>query len=397
MSREFPARRRLHADPMPLVGLVMNLATRHFREVMRGVMDYVREHQRWRFVVNLAPDRQAFARSANLDGLIAQFLEPGDFEQIAHGPVRAVNVAGSMPDTPALPTVRLDDAAIGRLAAEHFLQAGFSHGAYYRLAGRRTEMARCQNFTEAMAAAGATCHVFDRRGPGNGGQPQSADEWGCTQDWVRDLPKPIAMFITNDFEGRVISQCCLELGIAVPEEVALLAVDNDDLLTEVATPPLSSIETGARRVGFEAARVLDAMFRGDAPPEAPIEVPPVRIVVRQSSDVLAIEDPLIAQAVRFIRHHACEPCNVGDLLRAVPISRRQLELRFKKYLGRTPHAEMVRVRLSEARRLLAETDLPIEAVAERSGFGFIQNLAKAMREADGQTPAAYRRQTRNPR
>ncbi|MCC5830221.1 MAG: DNA-binding transcriptional regulator [Phycisphaeraceae bacterium] len=376
---------------LPLIGLAVGTAARHFREVARGVMDYARQHTAWRFIF-LIEDRPVEGTGPRgIDGLIAGFTTPEEYHHPDRATVPTINVSGSLPDVSGLPTVRLDDQALGRMAATHFLEQGFRQAAFYRRGPGRTDIQRCLGFTRTMEAAGVKSEVFDVTAAGSGRLP---DEWALFQKWIQDLPKPIALFARNDYEGRLVNQCCFELGIGVPEEVAVIGVDNDDLFTEIAHPPLSSIETGARRIGYEAASILDRMLAGEPPPEVPIEFPPLHLVSRQSSDVLAIEDLIVARAMRYIAEHACQGWNVGDVLRHVPLSRRQLELRFRRQLGRTPHAEIIRVRLNTARRLLAETDLSVDAIAQRCGFGYAQNLSKAMRQADGQSPAAWRSRLR---
>ena len=207
--------------------------------------------------------------------------------------------------------------------------------------------------------------------------------------WIRSLPKPVGLLACNDIRGHQILAACRKAGAPVPEEVAVVGVDNYELLCELATPPLSSIEQNTRAIGTRAASILDGMMEGEAPP-GDERIEPGRIITRQSSDVLAIEDADLVQALRFIREHAAQGISVADVLHEVPISRRELERRFKNILGRTPNQEIQRFRFQYVRRLLADTDLPIHVVATKAGFQYVEHMSTAFKRAIGRTPHEYR-------
>jgi LacI family transcriptional regulator len=187
-----------------------------------------------------------------------------------------------------------------------------------------------------------------------------------------------------------VLDACRGAGLAIPDEVAVLGVDNDELLCELAAPPLSSVMPNTLRTGYEAAALLDRMMRGEAVRPVAHLIPPVGVVARQSTDVLALDDRAVAQAVRFIREHACEGINVGDVLRGVPLSRRVLEQRFRRLLGRTPREEILQVRLARVKQLLTETDLTLYRVAERTGFEHVEYLSVVFKRETGRTPRQFR-------
>ncbi len=187
-------------------------------------------------------------------------------------------------------------------------------------------------------------------------------------------------------------EVCQQLGIAVPDELAVLGVDNDELLCDLADPPLSSIAVDPEQIGYEAATLLDRMMAGESVPAVEVAVGPIGVVTRQSTDVLAIDDRVISEAVRFIREHACHGINVEDVLAAIPLSRRVFEARFQKYFEITPHEAIVRARLQRARQLLIETDLPLEIVAERAGFHYSEYLSKLFHDRFGIPPGRFRAQ-----
>jgi LacI family transcriptional regulator len=209
--------------------------------------------------------------------------------------------------------------------------------------------------------------------------------------WLASLPKPVAVFAANDLWGFELVQAARELRLHVPDDVALLGVDNEELLCEIAHPPLSSIRMGAEQIGHAAVSLLERLLLRQRIPKDIARVPPLEVVTRQSSDVLAVEDPDVAAALRHIRQHALRGLNVKELLNEVPLNRRTLERRFVSVLGHTPLEEIRRIRIERAKVLL-QTDLPMYEVASRSGFGTAEYLATSLRQATGSTPTAYRRQ-----
>jgi LacI family transcriptional regulator len=193
-----------------------------------------------------------------------------------------------------------------------------------------------------------------------------------------------------DYRGQQVLDACLRLAIAVPDEVAVIGVDNDELLCELSHPPMSSVIPNTHRTGYEAADLLDRMMNGHRAPSETYLIAPLGITTRQSTDVLAIEDRNVARAVAYIRSHACKRIAVDDVLRAVPQARRLLERRFKKLLGRTPHEEILRVQLDRVKALLAQTDLPLSEIAERCGFTHVEYLSVVFRKKAGLPPSQYR-------
>jgi LacI family transcriptional regulator len=213
--------------------------------------------------------------------------------------------------------------------------------------------------------------------------------------WLRSLPKPIGIFAADDMMAHDLAEACREADIGVPDHVAIIGVNNDDLLCEGAWPPLSSIEVDFTRMGYLAAKTLDRLLNGETlkPEERLVELPPIRVHQRMSTDMLAIDQPIVANAVRFIREHACDPCSVKDVMNAVPVARRTLEKTFAEQLGRSLHDEIVRVRIDTARRLLLQPDLTIDEVAERCGISTIQSFNRSFLQTVGVTPAVFRRQS----
>jgi LacI family transcriptional regulator len=212
--------------------------------------------------------------------------------------------------------------------------------------------------------------------------------------FIRSLPRPVGLVACNDIHGLRALDACRRAGVVVPEEVAVVGADDDAELCELSDPPLTSVAFNPERVGYDAAAALDRMMRGERVPRRRVLVPPLGVVARQSTEPLAVDDPLVARALNFVRRHACDGINVGSVLAEVPLSRRALEHRFRKRLGRSIKAEIRRLQMDRVKSLLAETDLPIAQISDQLGFHQPAYLSVVFKQETGQTPASYRRQAR---
>ncbi|MEM9644769.1 MAG: substrate-binding domain-containing protein, partial [Planctomycetota bacterium] len=209
--------------------------------------------------------------------------------------------------------------------------------------------------------------------------------------WIRGLPRPIAIMGCYDFKAQQVLDACRQLNIAVPEEVSVLGVDNDHLICELSEPTLSSIIPDTKRTGFEAAELLQRMMSGESvSTDEPLITQPLGIEIRESTDTIAIEDESVAKALQYIRRHANNNIRVTDILRYVSLSRRSLEHRFKKCVGRSPHEEIQRVRIRRIKSLLSETTLSIQQIATQGGYEYGEYMSAAFRRETGMTPSEYR-------
>lgn len=217
-------------------------------------------------------------------------------------------------------------------------------------------------------------------------------------DWAQKLPKPVGVLGCNDDAAHHLLNVCYRAGIKVPDEVAVLGVDDDELINALVTPSLSSIRLPTERIGYQAASMLHQLLSGEKlKPNSRVLIPPLDVVTRQSTDLIAVSDPEVAAAVRFIRENAAKPLSVTDVANCVAISRRSLERRFKSTIGRGVLSEIQRSHIERAKRLLVETDLAIPKVAKESGISTATRLGIIFRLAEGITPTQYRRQFRNSR
>jgi LacI family transcriptional regulator len=285
-----------------------------------------------------------------------------------------------------VPYVETDDAAIAGLAAEHFLERDFRHFAF--LGDERFQWSdnRRRAFVDAVAARGREVAVF---GTGRR-RSTTADDDEAVEAWLAGLPKPVALLACYDIRGRQAIDACRRAGIAVPDEVSVLGVDDDEVLCGLASPPLSSVMPDAIGAGRLAAELLERLMRGERLDRSEWLLPPLGIAVRQSTDVLAIDDPLVVAAVRHIRDHACDGIKAADVARALKITRRALEGRFTKRVGHTPHEEIARVQFRRVEQLLRETDLPLAAIAARTGFKHTEYMTVAFTKRHGMPPSRWR-------
>jgi len=294
---------------------------------------------------------------------------------------------------PGIPWVETDDQAVAQLAAEHLLERGFQHLAFCGDVGFNWSVWRRQHFESIVRDAGAECHVHETRHRLDASYSWNREKRRLTT-WLKRLPRPVGIMACYDIQAQQLLDVCRELEIAVPEEAAVIGVDNDRLLCDLADPPLSSVICNTHHTGYEAASLLDRMMSGEpVPPEAHL-IKPQGIETRQSTDILAIDDPHVAVAARFIREQACAGIQVSDVLEHVPLSRRVLDSRFRKILGRTPHEEITRLRIDRVKQLLVETDLPLSVIASRAGFQHDEYMTVAFKKQVGLPPSNYRRSAR---
>lgn len=375
------------------VALLIETSNAYARGLLQGVVSYMRELGPWS--IHLDEHGRGDVPPPWLDGwtgegIIARIENPAIARAIRNLKLPTVDVSAARL-VPELPWLETDDDAIARLAVQHFCERGLKQFAYCGDPRFNWSNWRGECFQQRLAGAGFTCAQFK---PGSRPAPDSESEVEQIGDWIQRLPKPVGVLACYDFRGRQVLDACRRRNLNVPDSVAVVGVDNDELLCSLSTPPLSSIILNPQRTGYEAAQLLDRLMDGLAVERRGYLIEPLGIAIRQSSDLLAIEDANVARAVRFIRDHACEGIRVKDVLQAIPQSRRVLESRFQKYIGRSPHDEILRVQLERARTLLTDTDLPLAQVAENSGFSHTEYLSVVFKKHFHTPPSQYRKLNR---
>lgn len=388
-------RSHLNRPRQPVVLLALGS---YQHETHRGVARYAREHG-WHLVAEMAYGG-VIPRGWEGDGILTALTdrqELTDFVMSTGTPTVDLNMVRA--DLP-LPRVVGDHEAIGRLAAMHFIERGFEHFAWYAVHENRTALERRTGFLRTLNKEGMNlnqCKSLIWSSTRQHGQPISEYDWTERRDWlIREItacPKPVAVFAYNDYQASHIINACLHAGLSIPEEVAVLGVDNDELACEALPVPLSSVKHDLETRGYQgAARLAERMQDPDQPIPEPRRIEPAGVVTRKSSDILALSDPQVAKALRYIWDHFHEPLNVNQVVMATDVSRRTLEKGFTKEIGRSVLDEILRLRLQRVRELLSHTDFPMRQVAEQSGFATPQYLHQVFRKHEGTTLGDYRRE-----
>jgi LacI family transcriptional regulator len=289
-----------------------------------------------------------------------------------------------------LSEIHADGHRIGRMAAEHLLDRGFRRFGFCGLPREIWSRRRREGYCERLGEAGFECDVFQP--PASKTHPAWDREQPAVTAWLRSLSKPVGVMAANDIRARQVTEACIAGDIRVPDDVAVLGVDDDQMLSIFSNPPLTSIALNTEHAGYRAAELLHAMMAGRAVERQTILAEPLWVVERPSTDVVAIEDRDVAMAVMYIRENARKPIGVHDVVKHSAVSRRALEIRFQNQLGRSIREEIQRVRLNLVMQLLVETDLSIAKIAECTGFSSQSYLSDVFRRELGTTLAAYRQE-----
>ncbi len=361
---------------------MIETASSYGRGLLRGIAEYSRLYGPWSFFVE--PGGVSDLRRWQAEGVIALVRSRRQALRLRAARLPLVDLDYALPELEPW-GVSTDEPAIAGLAARHFLDRGLRRFAFVGWEREAFwERARREGFISAVG------HAEVYRWP-------RAREWPREQRhlarWLAALPRPSGVFASNDERGRQVLEAARLARLRVPEDLAVLGVDDDEVLCELAVPSLSSIALDTRTIGYEGAALLDRLMSGRRPGR-PVLVGPLGIVARRSTEVLAIDDPAVVSALQLLRRNVHRPLRVADLLRAAGVSRRTLEVRFREALGRTPHQELLRTRLERVSDLLVRTDWPLKRVASACGFTYAEQMHAAFRRALRTTPARFRRQHR---
>jgi len=386
---------------MPRIAVVSTAAGDN-AAVLQGIVQYMTENQPWELLTRIwigLPYLQS-VKDCGADGLIyVGSKNPERDRQDMAGLKTPIVYAATYPEGPQAPGVAVDEAAVGRLAAEHLLDTGLRNFGYFGEEGHDRDPAHPMNlrrdgFLKAVQKAGATCSSYFEKGPWC-----AQGAWGRIQarlaKWLTSLPKPVGVGVYNDPRGAFLLYTCRHFGILVPEHVAVVGVGNEPLVCDSVYPPLSSVDLGLTRVGFQAAEMLHGMLTGHKPQVKPVLLQPLSVLRRRSSDLAAIDDPIVCDCLDFARQNLRRGVTVGDLLGHVLISQRSLEQRFHKALGRAPAAEIRRLQIESAKHLLRNTNLSLGQMATQCGFATQSRFSAAFKREMGQTASVYRQQVRN--
>lgn len=369
--------------------------------MLRGISKFVGEIHRWDVHHNAGhwslhggvsgPSHiEPLSGDRRIDGVITRIYDEltrkRAHDLIARG-IPVVDILGDHDDR-SLPLVHTDDTAIAESALKHLAGQGFRRFAFCGIEDTRWSVLRGQHFCSEAAKSDLNIPAFT---VSKVQQSHGETDARRVEDWLRTLQLPIGIFVSCDHIAPLVVEAAARIGITIPENMALVGVNNDTVACNVCNPTLSSIDASHFEIGYRAAQLLDKLLEGGTPPTEPTLIAPSRLIVRDSSGKLAIGDPLIAKAARFINRNAGSPIGVDEVVAAVPLSRRELQRRFSKVTGGTIHAAITEARIQIAKRLLDNPEYTIDRVAGLSGFGSRQHFAKTFKTQTGQTPAKYRK------
>jgi LacI family transcriptional regulator len=381
----------------PRVALLVESTRAYGRGLLAGIAAYLRRHGSW--IVdcherNLTEAPPCWLPHWDGDGIIARVTTRPLARAIRALGLPTVDLYGWLPGV-EWPCLRADNDRITELAADHFLQRGFRHLAYCGFAGVNYSDERLHFFLRRVREAGHVCHVCPSPRVRSSSGTAASEQQGVLHeadlaDWLRRLPKPVGVLACNDVRGQQVLNACRKTRLAAPDEVAVLGVDNNELVCNLSDPPLSSVDLNCERIGYEAAALLARLLTGRRAKPGKRYIEPCGIVTRRSTDVLAIEDPETAAAVRLIRTRACTGLTVRQLLASCSLSCSSLERRFVHLLGRTPKAEILRVRIQRVQELLAHTDLTLATISARAGFKHPEYMSFVFKQKVGMTAGQYR-------
>jgi LacI family transcriptional regulator len=370
------------------VALLIETSNAYARGLLEGVRSYLRQHAPWSLYLpelGRGETPPLWLARWRGDGILARVETPEIARAVLRTGLPVVDLSAAR-HLRNVPWVETDDEAIAQVALRHLLERGLRHVAWCGDPRFAWSNLRREAFLRGARAAKVDVSAYES--PGAGALGREHRELAA---WVRRLPKPVGVFACYDIQAQRLLDACRDLDVAVPEEVAVLGVDDDPLLCSLTTPPLSSVVPNTEKTGWEAAALLDRLMAGaKVAPRAHL-IPPLGVEARESTELLAMEDREVAAALRFIRQHACQGATVSDVLRAVPLSRRVLESRYRKATGRTPHEDLLRCRLDRVKQLLGETEHSLERIASLAGFNHPEYMSVAFKRETGKTPGAYRR------
>jgi LacI family transcriptional regulator len=376
---------------VPKVILLIESSRASGRALLRGIASYAHHHGPWSFVWEPGGLEKAWPtlKSMDADGIILRDTEKTN-EALAIG-MPAVVVGHIHSEIPDMINVLADSDTVGRLGAEHLIQCGFKHFAYCghaKFSMERTEwsVVRQGAFAKHIRRAGFQDPAVYTLSTAKDGMGQRRS----LVHWLQSLPKPVGLMACNDDCGQIVMDACKLAGLCVPDTVGVVGADNDEVVCGLTDPPMSSVDINFERAGYEAAQALESLMRHGRVAQKRILAAAAHVVPRRSTDVVAINEPHLVKALQYIRDHARSAVSVDDVTSATALSRRGLEKRFRRILGRSILEEIRRVRTDQIARLLVETDLPVSAIADLLGFPQVQHVARYFRATKGLSPGRYR-------
>jgi LacI family transcriptional regulator len=373
----------------PNVLLFVETSREFGRGLLHGIIKYSRLHGHWRIYRRpLALDSSLPDwREMKINGAIARDVKVAQI--LVHSGFPVIFVQHSRDIYKNFPGIITDSSSIGRMAAEHFLDRGFRNFAYCGFDDFVWSRDRNRFFQQRLEQDNFKVNTYKQ--PKSKAKRLWENERYLIVNWLVSLTKPVALMCCNDDRALQVVEACELAGLNVPEDVAVLGVDDDVLVCDLSDPPISSIAMSTEAAGYEAAELLDQMMKGKKVTDQRIDVFPTHITTRVSTDIAAVSDSEVATAIRFIRTNVDRAIQVRDVVSATSVSRRVLEKRFRTSLRRSIHKEIKRMRVDRIIQLLVGTDITVREIALRCGFDSAWHIARYFRKVTGVSLREYRR------
>lgn len=375
--------------------LLINPSRAYTRGLLHGIAQYARLHGPWAFYRPLEYREPRFRRellsvleSLRPAGILMR--EPPQIEGIVRLRVPTISFPYTRETISGVANVVTDHYAVGAMAAEHLLGRGLERFAYCGFDDWWWSRRRKEGFTATIERAGFRVDGYQL--PRAKSKRTWSKELPLIAEWLRALPKPVGLMASNDDRAELVTEACKATDLGVPDDVAIVGVDNDQTICDLCTPPLSSVALNIQKAGYDAAALLDRMIAGESTISQTIRIEPTHVVTRQSTDVLAVDDPDVAAAMRCIRQFARANPGVDTIVAHTNVSRRVLEKRFRQTLGCSIHDKIRQIRIALATAMLTETQMPIAQIAHELDFPDVAHLSRYFRKAKGLSPAQYRKQ-----
>ena len=376
------------------VALLIETSNAYARGLLEGIVEYQRQRDSWSVFL---PEQERGAtpprwlRAWQGDGVIARIETAEIARCVSQLSVPVVDLSSSR-RVGNIPWVETDDHAIAKLAFDHLQERGFRSFAFCGPKGFNWSAWRREHFVKRCQDAGFDCKCFQTESP-YAKSPMKTTDKSSLEVWLSKLPKPTGLLCAYDIQAQVVLDTCRNINLPVPEQLAVMGVDNDTLLCDLSHPSLTSVAPDARGAGFHAAQLLDDLMHGRrSSSSTSVLMKPLGIVQRQSTDITAVSNKAIAEAIRYIRDHACDGINVTDVLSHVHLSRRTLESQFLEATGRTPHEMISTIRTDRVQRLLQQSELSLDEIAKHAGFEHTEYMSVVFKKRFGVSPGRYRRQ-----
>lgn len=361
--------------------------------MLKGIVHFARSHSPWETFHDdegLSETSPDWLQSRRWSGVISRHTTPAFARRCREQGIPLVDLN----DTPVIagvPKIRPDNRSLGHCAAEHFLERGFRSFAFCGYSNTGWAGERRDGFVEALRLAGHECAVYDIPHSDDPFPAWDGRNLGSLGLWLGRLRRPCAVLAGNDYRAQQVIYAAQHVGLQVPEDLAVMGINNDITRCDLSTPALSSVATNGFQAGYHAAECLTELMAGRSATQMDQRIEGLGVITRPSTDVLAIEDKNVATALAVIRAQACSGLTVAEVLKQSFSSRSQLEKKFRRYIGRSPQAEIRRVQVAKIRQLLVETDLPLKKIAEFTGFEHVEYLCVVFKRIVGEPPGAFRK------